>query len=76
MEDNPYQPPDHYAAKTRNTVPLTAYFMSGMVLLSGVSMAAYGFYYLLAGTALAGLFWSCVGLTGTYYIVQYRRRPK
>ena len=73
-DESPYQPPEHYSSRRTNEIPITAYLVAGGVLIAGISTTAFGFYYLLPRTALSGLFWIGIGLTGVFYIVTYRRK--
>jgi hypothetical protein len=43
-------------------------------MMGGAALAIFGFYNLLAATALSGLFWLAVGATGAYYIARYSRQ--
>ena len=75
MSENPYEPPEHYVARRGDTIPWTAYLVVAIVLIAGATTTAIGFYALLPRTVIAGLFWLGLGLTGAYFIVQYRRKP-
>jgi hypothetical protein len=76
MDQNPYETPQHYAAKRSSAkAPLIAVVGNGCLLLFGATTAGLGFYFLSVKFALAGLFWLGVGIVGSYYVIASWRAP-
>jgi hypothetical protein len=74
MDENPYEPPEHYAERRAVGPPWSAYVVVAVVLMFGAGMAAFGFYHLVPGMVLGGLFWMGIGFAGAYFVVRYRRK--
>jgi L-asparagine transporter-like permease len=74
MDKNPYRAPEHYASRSKNSVPWTAYVGAAVFMLCGAALSAFGLYNIWIQTALAGFFWFGVGTTIAWCIISYSRR--
>jgi hypothetical protein len=74
MDENPYQPPTHYAAAPRRRVPLIAVFGNISLFVLGSTLAGVGSYQFKPQVVAAGLFWIVIALVGFGCMIAWWRR--